>query len=230
MADDLSDHRRRSNGAAVRRAVSTDSTHSSEAFFSADEDGVAAAAAAAAGRLQEDGEQGSDRRRRSFCVRGSSSASSSLDRRRHTKDQDQDADSNSVSSTSFLSAVSSQEDVTLVNLHHQMDRPIAESPLLMACYAAHLSQYQVTNWEDVVAPLPHVVARPSDGGPPSASCFLHATSTWKPRFTPWGARGFSDVRMVARARRAASIGAATTAGPAGNVRASSKSTTTEASG
>ncbi|CAN8032239.1 unnamed protein product, partial [Ixodes persulcatus] len=35
-----------------------------------------------------------------------------------------------------------QEDVTLVNLHHQMDRPIAESPLLMACYGAHLSQFQ----------------------------------------------------------------------------------------
>ncbi|KAL1416684.1 hypothetical protein MTO96_027627 [Rhipicephalus appendiculatus] len=99
VADDMTD-RRRSNGSAVRRAVSTDSTHSSEAFFSADEDGMAV------GRLQDDGDQ--DRRRRSFCVRGSSSASSSLDRRRHAKEQDADADSNSVSSTSFLSAVSSQ--------------------------------------------------------------------------------------------------------------------------
>ncbi|XP_070391011.1 bridge-like lipid transfer protein family member 1 isoform X1 [Dermacentor albipictus] len=200
-ADDAID-RRRSNGSAVRRAVSTDSTHSSEAFFSADEDG------AAAGRLQDDGDQNSDRRRRSFCVRGSSSASSSLDRRRHAKEQDPEADSNSVSSTSFLSAVSSQEDVTLVNLHHQMDRPITESPLLMACYAAHLSQYQVANWEEAVAPLPHLVTRPTDGAPPSASCFLHTSSCWKPRFTPWGTRGFSDVHMVARARRAASIGAA----------------------
>ncbi|XP_077518913.1 transmembrane protein KIAA1109 homolog tweek [Amblyomma americanum] len=214
--DDLAD-RRRSNGSAVRRAVSTDSTHSSEAFFSADEDGVAA------GRFQEDGDQNSDKRRRSFCVRGSSSASSSLDRRRHAKEQDPDADSNSVSSTSFLSAVSSQEDVTLVNLHHQMDRPIAESPLLMACYAAHLSQYQVTNWEEVVAPLPHLVARSSDGGPPSASCFLHASSCWKPRFTPWGTRGFSDVRMVARARRAASIGAA----GCGSAQASKSAASTE---
>lgn len=196
--DDTTD-RRRSNGSAVRRAVSTDSTHSSEAFFSADEDG------AAAGRLQDDGDQ--ERRRRSFCVRGSSSASSSLDRRRHAKEQDPDADSNSVSSTSFLSAVSSQEDVTLVNLHHQMDRPISESPLLMACYAAHLSQYQVANWEEAVAPLPHLVARPMDGGPPSVSCFLHTSSSgWKPRFTPWGNRGVSEVRMVARARRAASVG------------------------
>ncbi|XP_049522689.1 transmembrane protein KIAA1109 homolog isoform X1 [Dermacentor silvarum] len=200
-ADDTTD-RRRSNGSAVRRAVSTDSTHSSEAFFSADEDG------AAAGRLQDDGDQNSDKRRRSFCVRGSSSASSSLDRRRHAKEQDPDADSNSVSSTSFLSAVSSQEDVTLVNLHHQMDRPITESPLLMACYAAHLSQYQVANWEEAAAPLPHLVTRPTDGAPPSASSFLHTNSCWKPRFTPWGTRGFSDVRMVARARRAASIGAA----------------------
>lgn len=203
VADDTTD-RRRSNGSAVRRAVSTDSTHSSEAFFSADEDGMAAV-----GRLQDDGDQ--DRRRRSFCVRGSSSASSSLDRRRHAKEQDADADSNSVSSTSFLSAVSSQEDVTLVNLHHQMDRPIAESPLLMACYAAHLSQYQVANWEEAVAPLPHLVARSTDGGPPSVSCFLHTSSSgWKPRFTPWGNRGVSDVHMVPRARRAASIGGGST--------------------
>uniref|UniRef100_A0A131YCK3 Diaphanous n=1 Tax=Rhipicephalus appendiculatus TaxID=34631 RepID=A0A131YCK3_RHIAP len=202
VADDMTD-RRRSNGSAVRRAVSTDSTHSSEAFFSADEDGMAV------GRLQDDGDQ--DRRRRSFCVRGSSSASSSLDRRRHAKEQDADADSNSVSSTSFLSAVSSQEDVTLVNLHHQMDRPIAESPLLMACYAAHLSQYQVANWEEAVAPLPHLVARSTDGGPPSVSCFLHTSSSgWKPRFTPWGNRGVSDVHMVPRARRAASIGGGST--------------------
>ncbi|XP_049268138.1 transmembrane protein KIAA1109 homolog isoform X2 [Rhipicephalus sanguineus] len=203
VADDTTD-RRRSNGSAVRRAVSTDSTHSSEAFFSADEDGMAAV-----GRLQDDGDK--DRRRRSFCVRGSSSASSSLDRRRHAKEQDADADSNSVSSTSFLSAVSSQEDVTLVNLHHQMDRPIAESPLLMACYAAHLSQYQVANWEEAVAPLPHLVARSTDGGPPSVSCFLHTSSSgWKPRFTPWGNRGVSDVHMVPRARRAASIGGGST--------------------
>nr|XP_037285868.1 transmembrane protein KIAA1109 homolog [Rhipicephalus microplus] len=210
VADDMTD-RRRSNGSAVRRAVSTDSTHSSEAFFSADEDGMAV------GRLQDDGDQ--DRRRRSFCVRGSSSASSSLDRRRYAKEQDADGDSNSVSSTSFLSAVSSQEDVTLVNLHHQMDRPIAESPLLMACYAAHLSQYQVANWEDAVAPLPHLVARSTNGGPPSVACFLHTSSSgWKPRFTPLGNRGVSDVHMVPRARRAASMagGGSTTARPCTN--------------
>ncbi|KAL1416685.1 hypothetical protein MTO96_027628 [Rhipicephalus appendiculatus] len=104
-----------------------------------------------------------------------------------------------------------KEDVTLVNLHHQMDRPIAESPLLMACYAAHLSQYQVANWEEAVAPLPHLVARSTDGGPPSVSCFLHTSSSgWKPRFTPWGNRGVSDVHMVPRARRAASIGGGST--------------------
>lgn len=106
-----------------------------------------------------------------------------------------------TSSTGF------QEDVTLVNLHHQMNRPITESPLLMACYAAHLSQFQVANWDEVSAPLPHLVARGADGGPPSSTAFLHASSCWKPRFTPWGSKGFSEVHMVARARRAASMSA-----------------------
>lgn len=50
------------------------------------------------------------------------------------------SDSHSVSSTSFISAVSSQEDVTLVNLHMQVNKPIVDSPLLMSSYVSHLSQ------------------------------------------------------------------------------------------
>lgn len=48
-----------------------------------------------------------------------------------------------MSSTSFISAVSSQEDLTLVNLHVQVNKPIVDSPLLMSTYLNYLSQ--VTN-------------------------------------------------------------------------------------
>jgi hypothetical protein len=50
------------------------------------------------------------------------------------------SDSHSVSSTSFISAVSSQEDLTLVNLHMQVNKPIVDSPLLISTYINHLSQ------------------------------------------------------------------------------------------
>lgn len=50
------------------------------------------------------------------------------------------SDSHSVSSTSFISAVSSQEDMTLVNLHMQVNKPIVDSPLLMSSYISHLTQ------------------------------------------------------------------------------------------
>lgn len=177
LAEDAIPHSTRGlSPRSVRRAVSTDSTHSSEAFFSADED--------------SGGEP--ERRRHSSGVRTSCSANSSLDRRRRD-----DADSNSVSSTSFISAMSSQEDVTLVNLQHQMDKPIIESPLLTACYAAHLSQFQVSQW-DVAPPLPHLVAR---DGLPLPTHFLHHTSRWKPHFTPMGPDGFSAVRMISKSRR-----------------------------
>nr|XP_034186923.1 transmembrane protein KIAA1109 isoform X7 [Osmia lignaria] len=56
------------------------------------------------------------------------------------------SDSHSVSSTSFISAVSSQEDVTLVNLHMQVNKPIVDSPLLMSSYVSHLTQVRCSNW------------------------------------------------------------------------------------
>ncbi|XP_037884226.1 transmembrane protein KIAA1109 isoform X1 [Glossina fuscipes] len=52
----------------------------------------------------------------------------------------------SLSSNSFISAMSSQEDVALVNLHQQVNRPIIDSPLLMASYLNHLSQVKCFNW------------------------------------------------------------------------------------
>lgn len=53
------------------------------------------------------------------------------------------SDTHSVSSTSFISAVSSQEDLALVNLHMQVNKPIVESPLLMSSYVNHLSQVKL---------------------------------------------------------------------------------------
>lgn len=57
-----------------------------------------------------------------------------------------DSESGSVSSTSFISAISSQEDMTLVNLHMQTNKPIVDSPLLMASYMQNLPQYKCSNW------------------------------------------------------------------------------------
>ncbi|KAJ8666820.1 hypothetical protein QAD02_008482 [Eretmocerus hayati] len=56
------------------------------------------------------------------------------------------SDSHSISSTSFISAVSSQEDMTLVNLHMQLNKPIVDSPLLMSSYVSHLTQVRCNNW------------------------------------------------------------------------------------
>ncbi|XP_046477858.1 bridge-like lipid transfer protein family member 1 isoform X1 [Neodiprion pinetum] len=56
------------------------------------------------------------------------------------------SDSHSVSSTSFISAMSSQEDMTLVNLHMQVNKPIVDSPLLMSSYVSHLTQVRCSNW------------------------------------------------------------------------------------
>ncbi|XP_034943286.1 transmembrane protein KIAA1109 homolog isoform X1 [Chelonus insularis] len=57
-----------------------------------------------------------------------------------------DSSGSSVSSTSFISAVSSQEDMTLVNLHMQVNKPIVDSPLLMSNYVNHLTQVRCPNW------------------------------------------------------------------------------------
>jgi hypothetical protein len=54
--------------------------------------------------------------------------------------------SDSYSSTSYVSAVGSQEDFTLVDLHMQTNRLIVDSPMLMSSYVTHLSQSKCNNW------------------------------------------------------------------------------------
>ncbi|KAF5303327.1 hypothetical protein FQA39_LY10066 [Lamprigera yunnana] len=54
--------------------------------------------------------------------------------------------SDSYSSTSYASAVGSQEDLTLIDLHMQVNRQIMDSPMLMSSYVCHLSQLRCLNW------------------------------------------------------------------------------------
>ncbi|CAD7085829.1 unnamed protein product [Hermetia illucens] len=63
------------------------------------------------------------------------------------------SDSPSLSSASFISAMSSQEDMTLINLHMQVNRPIIDSPLLMASYLSHLAQIRCSNWNHCSFPF-----------------------------------------------------------------------------
>ncbi|XP_060850802.1 bridge-like lipid transfer protein family member 1 isoform X1 [Rhopalosiphum padi] len=62
------------------------------------------------------------------------------------------SDSRSISSTSFMSAVSSQEDLALINLHMHINKPIVDSPLLLTTYTNHLSQISCGNWSQTSLP------------------------------------------------------------------------------
>lgn len=53
---------------------------------------------------------------------------------------DDSSGAGSLSSNSFISALSSQEDIALVDLHMQLNKPITESPLLMSSYINHMTQ------------------------------------------------------------------------------------------
>lgn len=67
--------------------------------------------------------------------------------------QDSSSDTPSLSSSSFISALSSQEDLTLVNLQMQANRPIVDSPLLMASYVTHLGHLRCANWSQCSLPF-----------------------------------------------------------------------------
>ena len=68
---------------------------------------------------------------------------------------DDDTISRAASSGSFISAVSEHEDLGLVNLHMQVNKPITDSPLLMSSYISHLTQLRCSHWNDSVAILSH---------------------------------------------------------------------------
>uniref|UniRef100_A0A0A9WZW5 Fragile site-associated protein C-terminal domain-containing protein n=1 Tax=Lygus hesperus TaxID=30085 RepID=A0A0A9WZW5_LYGHE len=109
------------------------------------------------------------------------------------------SDTHSISSTSFLSAVSSQEDLTLVNLHMQVNKPIVDSPLLMSSYVNHLSQVTCLNWayssfptgsDAFTVPL---FQKTDDGR------LVYVGSKFTPRFEKL-TEGFTCLKMVNRNR------------------------------
>ncbi|KAI5721596.1 hypothetical protein M8J77_022751 [Diaphorina citri] len=105
--------------------------------------------------------------------------------------------SDSISSTSFISAVSSQEDLALVNLHMQVNKPIIDSPLLMATYINHLSQISCSNWTQVSLPAGSdaftvpLFQRSSDGR------LVFIGSKYLPKFDTI-TEGFTCLKMVTR--------------------------------
>ncbi|XP_054257192.1 bridge-like lipid transfer protein family member 1 [Macrosteles quadrilineatus] len=113
------------------------------------------------------------------------------------------SDTHSVSSTSFISAVSSQEDLALVNLHMQVNKPIVESPLLMSSYVNHLSQVNCTNWAQSSLPqgsdaftVP-LFQRTNEGR------LVYIGSKYTPRFETL-VEGFTSLKMVGREKETAS--------------------------
>ena len=76
---------------------------------------------------------------------------------KYKEDIEYDSDS---SSDTFESAPSEQNsdfgdetiDFSFVDLHSQMNKSIAKSPLLLSCYSSHLAQYSCNNW---VTPSAH---------------------------------------------------------------------------
>ena len=86
-------------------------------------------------------------------------------------------------SGSFISAVSDQDfpeddddeadlgmvgmemdDLGLVNLHMQVNKPITDSPLLMSSYISHLTQLRCAHWTDPVAAFHHEQQQQQQGG------------------------------------------------------------------
>uniref|UniRef100_T1KK05 Bridge-like lipid transfer protein family member 1 C-terminal domain-containing protein n=1 Tax=Tetranychus urticae TaxID=32264 RepID=T1KK05_TETUR len=66
-------------------------------------------------------------------------------------DAESETDNHSISSSSFLSAVSSQEEIginALVDLRNQMEKSIIESPLLMSSYTNHLTRFECANYKN----------------------------------------------------------------------------------
>ncbi|XP_055381705.1 bridge-like lipid transfer protein family member 1 isoform X2 [Condylostylus longicornis] len=63
------------------------------------------------------------------------------------------SESPSFSTNSFISAMSSQEDVALSNSHIQMNRSIFESQLLMESYLNHLALLTCNNWSTCSFPF-----------------------------------------------------------------------------
>ncbi|XP_041971055.1 transmembrane protein KIAA1109 homolog isoform X2 [Aricia agestis] len=140
----------------VQRTMSITSENHSEAFFSADEDMFPSRSSSLKHSFSS---RHSKSKEKSALIKNDTNSEKWLNlapRVDSIEAQDNisnlsagvqpDSESGSVSSSSFISAISSQEDMTLVNLHMQTNKPIVDSPLLMASYMHNLPQYKCTNW------------------------------------------------------------------------------------
>lgn len=111
-------------------------------------------------------------------------------------DDDMMGSSDSYGSTSYASAMGSQEDFTLVDLHMQVNRLITDSPMLMSSYVTHLSQVRCANWSGTTA----------EGDPFSAPLFQKNNETGKlvyvgGRLVPWMetvTEGVTSLKMISR--------------------------------
>lgn len=140
----------------VQRTMSITSENHSEAFFSADEDMFPSRSSSL--KHSFGSRHSNPRDKSSFGINDISNEREKWTNsmpRSEVKDipdtisnlsAPPDSESGSVSSTSFISAISSQEDMTLINLHMQTNKPIVDSPLLMASYMQNLSQFKCSNW------------------------------------------------------------------------------------
>nr|XP_031841602.1 transmembrane protein KIAA1109 isoform X3 [Nomia melanderi] len=107
------------------------------------------------------------------------------------------SDSHSVSSTSFISAVSSQEDVTLVNLHMQINKPIVDSPLLMSSYVSHLTQVRCSNWSQSSIPAGSGAFTTPLFQPTEDGRLVYVGVKYVPKFETI-AEGFTSLKMITR--------------------------------
>jgi len=73
-----------------------------------------------------------------------------------------------------------------VDLHGQINQPITKSPLLMSCYANHMTQLQCSNW---LLPAPALAADRATAAATGA--------VWIPRFV-YVSKGFAPELMVDR--------------------------------
>ncbi|CAB3237702.1 unnamed protein product [Arctia plantaginis] len=146
----------------VQRTMSITSENHSEAFFSADEDMFPSRSSSL--KHSFGSRHSNHKDKSSFGINDISNEkwNSSLPKSEPIEIPDTisnlstgvqpDSESGSVSSNSFISAISSQEDMTLVNLHMQTNKPIVDSPLLMASYMHNLPQYKCSNWNTCSLP------------------------------------------------------------------------------
>ncbi|XP_025405724.1 uncharacterized protein KIAA1109 isoform X4 [Sipha flava] len=107
------------------------------------------------------------------------------------------SDSRSISSTSFMSAVSSQEDLALVNLHMHINKPIVDSPLLLTTYTNHLSQTSCTNWSQTSLPAGSDVFTVPIYQPTVDDRLVFIGSRFLPKFETT-TEGFTSLKMVSR--------------------------------